>query len=245
MKTKFVILLLALIFVVNETYGQKKIYPVTFSLTVVQNLRADLKSGGRLYIFINQNALVEPRTQTWPSPGNSVFAKNIAVFSANEIFELNSEGWTKTPDWNLNSIPEGEYYIQVLWDQSTEESNPNAGGNLYSDKQKVSLTKSTKLTFELSNKVAPRQLVSHDLVMLVDITSDTLSKWWKKPVHVKASILLPSKYKAGHVALPIRYNVAGYGGRYDRINRIVQDKKFMDWWQSDEAPQVINVFLDG
>jgi S-formylglutathione hydrolase FrmB len=87
-------------------------------------------------------------------------------------------------------------------------------------------------------------LVANDLVKLVDITSDTLSKWWKKPVHVKASVLLPAKYKPGS-AYPIRYNVAGYGGRYDRINYIVQNKTFMDWWQSDEAPQVINVFLDG
>jgi hypothetical protein len=245
MKAKSIVLNLLLLFVATFSYCQKN-HSLTLSVSVPQQNRTDLKPNGRLFIFFNQNASVEPRLQTWPSPGNSMFAKNIDGLKSDKALELGSDGWIKTPAWNLNNIPEGEYYIQVLWDQDKEESNPNAAGNLYSEKQKVSLTKSTKLSFELSNKIAPRQLVANDLVKLVDITSDTLSKWWKKPVHVKASILLPSKYKAGQsIAYPIRYNVSGYGGRYDRINRFVNDKNFMDWWQSDEAPQIINVFLDG
>jgi hypothetical protein len=58
---------------------------------------------------------------------------------------------------------------------------------------------------------------------------------------------LPSSfYSEPDRKYPVRYNIAGYGGRYTRANRFVQwDKSFLDWWQSDEAPQIINVFLDG
>jgi S-formylglutathione hydrolase FrmB len=63
---------------------------------------------------------------------------------------------------------------------------------------------------------------------------------------VRATVLLPGGYQegSGH-AYPIRYQVAGYGGRYTRINQLTADRDFMEWWISNEAPQVINVFLDG
>ena len=74
--------------------------------------------------------------------------------------------------------------------------------------------------------------------------SDTLSKWWGKPVNLKASILLPHDYDSTK-AYPIRYNVAGYGGRYTRINRITENENAMKWLDSKQAPQIITVFLDG
>lgn len=43
----------------------------------------------------------------------------------------------------------------------------------------------------------------------------------------------------------MRYNIAGYGGRYTRVNNFVNNQEFFDWWMSDDAPQIINVFLDG
>ena len=63
-------------------------------------------------------------------------------------------------------------------------------------------------------------------------------------MYLKAAILLPHGYEEGKV-YPIRYNVAGYGGRYTRINRLLNNPEFMQWWDSEEAPQIITVFLDG
>ncbi len=40
----------------------------------------------------------------------------------------------------------------------------------------------------------------------------------------------------------MRYNIAGYGGRYTRASQMLSH---IDWWMSDDAPEVINVFLDG
>ncbi len=64
---------------------------------------------------------------------------------------------------------------------------------------------------------------------------------------MKAAILLPSDYyDEPKRKYPVRYNIAGYGGRYTRANRFVEwDRNFLDWWLSDDAPQIINVFLDG
>ena len=41
----------------------------------------------------------------------------------------------------LDALPKGEYVVQVLWDQDTEESRINAPTNIYSEKQIINLNK--------------------------------------------------------------------------------------------------------
>ena len=50
-------------------------------------------------------------------------------------------------------MPEGEYNLQVLWDQDTDESGINAPGNLFSLKQKVVVDKSLKLEVSLDQVI--------------------------------------------------------------------------------------------
>ncbi len=156
----------------------------------------------------------------------------------------NKDAWVKTSDWSLNEIPEGTYYIQLLWDQDGIESRTDAPGNLYTQKQEVVLDAAQHVKFVLEEKIPSRSIKEHELSKLIDFKSDTLSKWWNKPMHLKASVLLPHNYDKSK-AYPIRYNVAGYGGRYTRINRLISNKTFMDWWDSEDSPQIITVFLDG
>lgn len=98
--------------------------------------------------------------------------------------------------------------------------------------------------FLLDQKIPSLKVDEHSLSRVVDFKSDTLSNWWKKEIRLKAAILLPRNYDKNK-PYAIRYNVAGYGGRYTRINSALRNKGFMEWWTSAEAPEVINVFLDG
>lgn len=89
-------------------------------------------------------------------------------------------------------------------------------------------------------------LVSHPLLQEFSLESPALSKFWGKPMTVKAAVLLPAQYEAQkNQRYPVRYNVAGYGGRYYRVNRLVGNPTFTSWWEGADAPQVITVFLDG
>jgi hypothetical protein len=248
MKFRFTVILLLALLLSSQLKAQQT-FPLSVSLQVAENLRESFASEGRLLLFLCQHPRVEPRTQTWPHPyaKNDIFAMNMVNIRAAETLILDHTAeWVRTTEWNLDQVPEGEYYLQVLWDQDMEESNINAPGNLYSEKQKVVVNEATHLEIELDQKIGPRVVEEHPLVRLVDMKSEALTKWWGKPMHLKATILLPSQYKEGDgKAYPIRYNVAGYGGRYTRINRMVQNRGFMEWWNSEDAPQVINVFLDG
>lgn len=247
MKNKTIVTCLLIFSFFNSLNGQDKSFQLTINLSVSKEVKKSFFPDGRLFIFLNNNRFVEPRTQIWPSNGNYLFAGNISGFDPDMVMKIDSpEGWIKTPEWGLDNIPEGEYYVQVLWDQDNTESRIDAPGNIYSEKQRVELNKSLSLDITLYKVIEPREIIKHPLVREITFKSDTLSKWWGKPVYLKASVLLPGDYsETSGKAYPIRYNVAGYGGRYNRINSFVRNKATMEWWQSEKAPRVINVFLDG
>ncbi len=250
MKIKTLLLFLLIAGETCNGYAQQASSPFKATITVSEELRPYFKPDGRLFIFFGKSPYAEPRTQTWPGPwnqGGEFFAVNLRGLEADESIELNgSEGWIGTASWNLPEVPEGDYRMQVLWDQDLVESGINAPGNIYSSVSTVEIGSTAELTFELDQQIGERRVVSHPLVREIDLVSDTLSAWWGHPVHVKASVLLPAGYKEGaDIAYPIRYNVAGYGGRYTRVNQLAGDDNFMEWWTSDEAPRIINVFLDG
>ena len=245
MKNKYSLLLFLIFSSISLIYAQETGYDLNVNVKISPTIKKSFSPDGRLFLFLVQNPNVEPRTQTWPNPGNNMFAKNFTGWKSSEVLNIeNSEGWSKTPGWSLSSIPAGEYYVQLLWDQDTLESRIDAPGNIYSEKQKINLSEDKTININLDKIIAKRTLIDNPMVKEVVIKSDTLSKWWGKEMDVKASVLLPADYEKGK-KYPIIYTVAGYGGRYDRINRVVENDEFMNWWKSDDAPKVIMVFLDG
>ena len=226
-----------------ETSGNS----LTLDVSISGEAQKSFKSSGRLFFFLNQNPDTEPRQHIWPSAGNYIFATNIDDWNGKDPLQLTAEdSWRKTPEWTLGNIPAGTYYAQILWDHDTEESRINAPGNIHSEKQEIVVDGDQSVSVSLNMVIPKRKLEENEFVKLVDIESEVLSAFWKKPMHVKASVLLPGKYFENPDAeYPIRYNVAGYGGRYTRVNNLVKNDNFMSWWKSDEAPQIINVFLDG
>lgn len=247
-KTNQILCILILLLSLSiQLTAQTKHHELSIEVTVDNSLKESFQTQGRLFVFLSQDPNLEPREQIWPNPYSRthIFARNIDHIEKGTSLLLNhKDPWIKTPDWNLNEIPEGTYYVQLLWDQDTKESRTDAPGNLYTQKQEIILDGDQHVNFMLNQKIMPRTITEHELSKLIDFKSDTLSKWWNKPMHLKASVLLPHKYDKTK-AYPIRYNISGYGGRYTRINRLISNKNFMDWWDSDDAPQIISVFLDG
>lgn len=240
-------LLIALVFCLMGSsllaQGHRLSFDVTFSSEAAKKAKKD----GRLFIFLAEDTRGEPRYHTWPraSKKTYIFGENYTDINTSQGIDVTSSvGWYGTPDWTFDNVPAGEYNIQVLWDDDKEESRISAVGLTHSKPRVVTVDKDMKLDFVIDQIIAERKIIEHDLVKFVDLKSDLLSTFWGKPMYVKATVLLPHNYKKGK-AYPIRYNVAGYGGRYDRVNRLAGNPRFMEWWNSSEAPQVISVFLDG
>ena len=246
MKTKFSIIGLVL-FIILSSCNSSENNNFEITITTAKEIAQEVNNQGRLFLFFTQNEVAEPRFQLFPNPMNAplIYATNLSDFNATSDLILNQdESWTSTVDYSFKDIPEGEYFVQALWDQDTLESGINAPGNIYSEKQKINIKDGTSIDFQLENIIPEQKLIEHELVKEINFQSDTLSTWWEKSMTLKASILLPSQYDKSKT-YPIRYNVAGYGGRYTRVENLIKDKDFMTWWNSDASPQVINVFLDG
>jgi len=245
--------------------AQLQSHKVTFHITVADEVQSSVKPSGRLFIFMDAFPGREPRTCSPTSYSVVSFAKNLSNLDpeANLLID-NDDGWVKwqstafltyeddemglkvIKDFTFDNIPEGQYRVQLLWDQDQSESSINAPGNIYSKELNIMLDQPIEVKISLSEIIGQPEIVQHSLVREINLKSDTLSKWWGKEVIVNASVLLPGRYSENrNEAYPICYYISGYGGRYTRINNLISDKDFMDWWLSDEAPQIILVYLDG
>ena len=228
-------------------YGQDASMKISMTLSVDDEIKSSFKSEGRLLIYFSEEDKGEPRYVSIYSGQGAIFGKNIQNWQKDEAQEISGDNWLKTSEWDLNSVPSKVYYVQAVWKQNLGlESQPNSPGNLYSESVKIEPNQTRGIEISLASIIPERKLVEHEQVELFSIESEVLGKWWNKPMNVKASVLLPSGYAANpDKKYPVRYNVAGYGGRYTRVNRLVKNDDFMSWWSSKDAPQIITVFLDG
>lgn len=245
MKFNFLISFALLLFISHTGIAQNEL---SFKITISPEQKNILKPDGRLFLYFSESERREPRFDAGTGRGSYVFARNVEKWNGGKALEVKAnDQWVKTGDWELSNVPDGEYYLQAVWRQSGDkESRINVPGNLYSEPVKVSVNNNQEVTLVLSKLMPERELVTHDLVKMVDIKSDLLSDFWKKPMNLKASVLLPSGYESNpNMKYPVRFNVAGFGGRYNRVNGLINNEEFIAWWRSAEAPQVITVFLDG
>lgn len=241
---KFIFFLVISVFALTEISGQ------TFSIQVKTGISEETKTGfkkdGRIFLFISNGRRNEPRFNTWPNKSNRIFATNLKNWNGKSFVFDNQVDLTKSVNISLSELPQGEYRVQVLWDQDTNESGINAPGNLYSEAISIELNENKTIDLPLTKIVEPQTLAENKYLKEVDFKSEVLSKWWGKEMRIKAAILLPGGYFDNpNRKYPVRYNVAGYGGRYTRVNRYAGNKSFMEWWTADDTPQILTVFLDG
>ncbi len=248
MNIKKIVILTAILISNLTVSGQQDKTKFSVAIAVNKELQASFKTNGRLLVYFAETDTPEPRYSSVFSGGAVIFGLNITNWDKNETKHFDaSDAWTKTAEWDFNRIPKKDYYIQAVWVQNRDkESQSNSPGNLYSKPIKMDSKNGKELEITLSEVIPERALNEHHLVKLFTMKSDVVSRWWNKPMDIKASVLLPSGYEINPgKKYPVIYNVAGYGGRYTRINELAEDKEFMTWWTSKDAPQIITVFLDG
>lgn len=224
------------------------LFAQTSSLKVVtsvsESVSKDFKNSGRIFLFIGEQGNREPRYNTWPNKNNRIFATNIDNWKPGKTFTFNkSVPLVKSVDVSLGNFPNGKYSVQVLWDQDINESGINAPGNLFSETITVDLSENKTIELPLSKIIEPAKLTEHKLLKEVNVKSEVLTKWWGKEMRLKAAVILPRNFfEQPEKKYAVRYNIAGYGGRYTRANWFMRN---MEWWTSEDAPEIINVYLDG
>ena len=235
------LVLLVLVSILGNAQGQESTL-LKVKISVAPEMKGAFKKDGRILLHLNRQREKEPRNgadvtlgitpQNWD--GSQPF-----VFESNKK-DLLSSGMEK-----LSGENQEKFYFQVVYKQNIDDGNENVAGNLYSKVDSVIMIKEVSLNLTLSNLIAPQEVTKHELVKTVTIQSKYLTDFFGRPRYLKAAILLPATFfKNPDKSFPICYRAPGLNGRYTNINNTLNDKKFMSWWFSAEAPQVIYVFLD-
>lgn len=144
---------------------------------------------------------------------------------------------------SLSNIERGEYYVQAVWDRNLGGRSIAASeGNLYSNPQKINLTKDYKKVFTLlaNKKMEGLSFNETDFTKELKAPSKLLSDFHSKKMTVDAAVVLPKDYfKDSTKKYPVLFEVFGYGGDYHEFSGSPISADPLD------TIPVIRVYLDG
>lgn len=221
-----------------------------FEVSVKSGL-SPVRHDGRLFVFINKKNDREPRLVdgdvSYDAP--PMLARDVRNFDTGSTGIIDSSS-VAYPISDLAHLPAGEYYVQALLDTNIDVSSLNAPGNLYSEVLKVALdpAKGGAVKLELDRSVRAETLpADSDYVKFLKIQSPLLTKFYGRPIYVRAAVLLPRSYLTEQTArFPLIVNIGGYGSKYTRAARYANpDSPALKTWLADGVPQMIQLFVDG
>ena len=234
---------------------------------------------GRLVVVVSKLAQPEPRMLIAPQ-GAAMFAIDLDQLRAGQPAVVDAKSALGYPV-PLASLPPGDYYAQAIvnvyeqvkradgktiWvhiNDGTQEVMQIAGGNVYSDVQKIQVgSTGTGPTVKLRiNKVIEAQPRPQDTewVKHVRIQSQKLTAFWGRPIYVYATVLLPKGYSEhANVRYPTAYtfghnvpfNLTPDSTRVRNIGQINPSTgvetgyDFYKAWVSDGFPRFIAVSFE-
>ncbi len=242
MKILFSILLIAVFSLFANSIQTKAQSDVKAEISVSPEIKQSFQNKGRLLLHLTQQNEREPRNRSEITIGVTVQNWNperpFLIDTRNK--EVLAVGLEKLPE-----IISGKFYYQVVYKQNADDGNENVPGNLYSRVDSMLNPGTVNFNLTLEKVIPPLEIVQNKYVKTVVIQSKLLTEFSGYPRFLRASVLLPTSYfDTGNKNYPICYRVPGLNGRFDAVNRLIQDKEFLEQRSSSNAPQVIYVFLD-
>ena len=206
---------------------------------------------GRVIVALSRLSQREPRLRIGRVAPNvtPIFAVDVRNFQTGSVVVID-ESAAAFPDPTLADLPAGDYRAQAILDLNRDVRSPNAPGNLYSRPQTVSVPVDGDpvVRLELTERVPDERLPADtDLLRFVRIRSARLTAFHRRPIDLRAGIILPRGFDdEPERRYPIRVRVGGYGARYTRVERLMRPgSAFHTAWLADDTPRMILLHLDG
>jgi hypothetical protein len=169
---------------------------------------------GRVLLFISDDGKIEPRTQTDQYRANStrpIFGSDVEGLRPGQaiIIDDSAFGW---PVRSLKDIPAGEYWVQAMlnryetfhrldghtiklpMDQGEGQRWASKPGNLYSKpvKMRIDPGRGGETAISMDQEVPPiTPPKDTSQVKYLRFQNDRLTKFWGRPMHLGAIVLLP------------------------------------------------------
>jgi S-formylglutathione hydrolase FrmB len=170
---------------------------------------------GRVYVMVSSRVDREPRrSQDWTKPP-AVYAVDLTGADATQPVLI--DGSAVAFPVPLAELPAGEYAIQAVARRSLDHPVPGQGpGDLYSQPVVRTLNGAEPagvIELTLDKAVEARPATEHDRLKYVEIESRLLSEFHRRPMKLRAGVLLPAGWTAeGRESYPTLYMFTGFGG---------------------------------
>jgi hypothetical protein len=187
---------------------------------------------GRLLLLVSTNNDTEPRLQINEDLNTQqVFGVDVDGWKPGQAKTIDTSAFGY-PLRSLSQLPAGEYWIQALlhryetfhrsdghtvklpMDRGEGQQWSRAPGNLYSAPQKIRIDASTQPGIKITlDKTIPPIEPPKDTkyVKHIRIQSDRLTKFWGRPMHLGAHVLLPEGFESHPEA---RYPLVIFHGHF-------------------------------
>lgn len=222
-----------------------------FDVHLAANLAPQWTSG-RMLVVIGKGERGEPRQaigrtgmDSAPVLGCDVpelgVATHVVLDRASALFPLAK----------LGDLAAGDYSVQAVFRCNPDLRHPNAPGNLVSEPRRVHLDPAQPSTVELelaralpSEEFPPES----DEVKYLEFESKRLSAFWKRPIFLRACVLLPKDFASEpERRYPLLVRIGGYGSRYRELGRSfsIGGGGLRTAWEDKDAPRFVILELDG
>lgn len=220
--------------------------PLRFEITLDPSV-APHGSSGRLLVFLADAK--KPREVLGGGfvPGETwIAAREIEYFKpgATIAFDPDEIAYPKP----FSQAPAGDYEFMALLDPDhTYARSGQDGGDLFSAVLTVhginpADAAPVKLTISKVTPARPKP-ADTDNIRLVEFVSPMLSRFWGRPITMRAGVVLPPDYAKASKRYPTVYNVHGFGGDHTAawrsgpgiVKDIAEGRRF----------PMVHVFLDG
>ncbi len=222
-----------------------------FAVTVADDLGAVKGLSGRVLVVLGRADGGEPRLEIGHTGMNAapLLGRDVAGLVPGKEAILDDRS-VIFPIGHLGDLRPATYAVQAILHTNPDLNVVNAPGDLYSAVKKVKLDPATGGTIALElTRAIPEETLPPDtgLVRYVKIRSSLLSSFHRRPIFLRAGVILPRDFaREPDRRYPLRVHIGGYGARFTRINeRMAGGSEFHDLWMAEDTPRMILVMLDG
>ena len=214
----------------------------TFAVSAPANA-LPVRTAGRLLVIVapdaGQTDLRDRLTDVEAARNGAVFGTD-AVFGGNTnavLVSSNAASVRSFPLAGAPALPPGTYRVQAVFAHNPDLRGADAPGNLLSKPVVVTLPASKPVAISLSEREPDETLpLETTSVKWVKIRSARLSAFHKRPVYLRAGVVLPPDYNTVRDAaarFPLCVQIGGFHTRYTAASRL------------SPHPGIVQVMLDG
>ena len=188
--------------------------PLTFHIAFDPTVQKTAFTG-RVYVVISEDEKREPRLNidNWFRPP-VILARDVVDVLPTETIVI-GEGSLSFPP-GMPTLEPGEYHIQAIARRSLDHPVPGQGpGDLFSKARMEKLDPAEPKThaLRLDGVVEPRPFRETDNIKLVEMESPSLSRFHKRPVTIRAAVILPKGWSDDpNARFPVLYWLPSFNG---------------------------------